>query len=72
MSFKTSVLIWFSRSRGTASPPASPSGEGLGVRLGLGEAVQRRPFLCSRGVRKWSFLLVSFKVFAYLKKVIAF
>ena len=22
MSFKTSVLIWFSRSRGTASPPA--------------------------------------------------
>ena len=27
MSFKTSVLIWFSRFRGTASPPAN------GVRL---------------------------------------
>ena len=27
MSFKTSVLIWFSRSRGTASP--QPNGVGL-------------------------------------------
>ena len=27
MSFKTSVLIWFSRSRGTASPPAPLKGE---------------------------------------------
>ena len=26
MSFKTSVLIWFSRSRGTASPPANGVG----------------------------------------------
>ena len=35
MSFKTSVLIWFSRFRGTASPPApllqrgGPNGVGL-------------------------------------------
>ena len=28
MSFKTSVLIWFSRSRGTASPPAPLYREG--------------------------------------------
>ena len=26
MSFKTSVLIWFSRFRGTASPPANGVG----------------------------------------------
>ena len=26
MSFKTSVLIWFSRYRGTASPPANGGG----------------------------------------------
>ena len=36
MSFKTSVLIWFSRFRGTASPPCpSPTERGApnGVRL---------------------------------------
>ena len=35
MSFKTSVLIWFSRSRGTASPPAPLLQRGApnGVRL---------------------------------------
>ena len=36
MSFKTSVLIWFSRSRGTASPPApllQRGGAPKGVRL---------------------------------------
>ena len=36
MSFKTSVLIWFSRSRGTASPPApllQRGGAPNGVRL---------------------------------------
>ena len=35
MSFKTSVLIWFSRFRGTASPPAPLTERGApnGVRL---------------------------------------
>ena len=35
MSFKTSVLIWFSRSRGTASPPAPLYGEGVPNGVGL-------------------------------------
>ena len=35
MSFKTSVLIWFSRSRGTASPP-SPSPTERGCLTGVG------------------------------------
>ena len=36
MSFKTSVLIWFSRFRGTASPPApSPTERGASNGVGL-------------------------------------
>ena len=35
MSFKTSVLIWFSRFRGTASPP-SPSPTERGAPNGVG------------------------------------